>query len=61
MNIPTDPVILLSFVNTWLRDNSGGLDAFLEDAELDAVGAESLVKKLADIGDTYDKTSGQFK
>ena len=61
MNIPTDPVILLSFVNTWLRDHSGGLDAFLEEAELDAAGAENLLKKLSDIGYTYDKTSGQFK
>ena len=61
MNLPTDPVILLSFVNTWLRDHSGGLDAFLEEAELDAAGSESLINKLADIGYTYDKETCRFR
>ena len=59
--LPEDPVILLSFVNTWLRDHPGGLDAFAEDAELDAAATESLIHKLSDIGYTYDKETRQFK
>ena len=59
--IPEDPVILLSFVNTWLRDHPGGLDAFAEDAGLDAAGTQAVVDKLSAIGYIYDSSVNQFK
>ena len=42
--IPKDPVMLLSYVNTQLRDYYDSLDDFLKDKELSG---ESLIKKLA--------------
>ena len=42
--IPKDPVMLLSYVNTQLRDYYDSLDDFLKDKELSG---EGLIKKLA--------------
>mgnify|MGYP001853028022 FL=1 len=56
--IPQDPVILLSFVNTRLRDEYPSLD------ELCASLGESrteLEDKLAAIGYTYDAGHNQFR
>ena len=44
--IPKDPVMLLSYVNTQLRDYYDSLDDFLKDKELSR---EGLIKKLASI------------
>ena len=41
--IPKDPVMLLSYVNTQLRDYYDSLDDFLKDKELSR---EGLIKKL---------------
>ena len=46
-NIPKDPVILLGFLNTKLRDFYPGLDALCDDLELEA---SALTKKIAAIG-----------
>ncbi|MCR5177989.1 MAG: DUF4250 domain-containing protein [Lachnospiraceae bacterium] len=59
--IPEDPVILLSFVNTWLRDHPGGLDAFADDMEMDAEAIESMINRLSGIGYTYDGEACQFR
>ena len=56
--LPQDPNILLSFVNTKLRDEYSGLDALCDG--LDADKAE-LVEKLRGVGYAYDPESGQFK
>ena len=55
--IPKDPVILLSYVNTQLRDFYGTLEALCEDKGLDR---EELVEKLASIEYEYDGESNQF-
>ena len=55
--IPKDPVMLLSYVNTQLRDFYGTLDAFCEDKELSG---EEVKKKLASIDDEYDAEKNQF-
>lgn len=57
MNIPKDPVILLSFINTRLRDYYSSLDELcaslgLERGELDS--------KLALIDYHYSETENQF-
>ena len=55
--IPKDPVMLLSYVNTQLRDYYDSLDDFLKDKELSG---ESLIKKLASIVYEYDAELNQF-
>lgn len=56
--LPQDPNILLSYVNTKLRDEYGSLEALCDG--LDAVPAE-LSEKLAESGYAYDADANQFK
>lgn len=55
--IPGDPVILLSFLNTRLRDFYPSLDALCEDLDQDKT---VLTQKIAAIGYTYDSDKNQF-
>lgn len=55
--IPKDPVMLLSYVNTQLRDFYKSLDAFCEDNNLDR---NELVKKMTSIDYEYDPATNQF-
>ncbi|MBR0040516.1 MAG: DUF4250 domain-containing protein [Oscillospiraceae bacterium] len=55
--IPNDPMILLSWLNTKLRDEYGSLAALCEDQELDE---EELKAKLAAIGFSYDAERNRF-
>lgn len=55
--IPKDPVMLLSYVNTQLRDYYDSLDDFLKDKKLSR---EGLIKKLASIDYQYDAELNQF-
>ena len=56
--IPKDPVMLLSYVNTQLRDYYDSLDDFLKDKELSR---EGLIKKLASITSTMQKLISLYK
>lgn len=58
MNIPKDPMILLSFVNTKLRDEYRSLEEFCKEHNLDV---EALKKKLEEIGFEYNAKLKQFK
>ena len=58
MNIPNDPMILLSFVNTKLRDEYSTLEEFCKGHDLDV---ESLKKKLEEIGFEYNAELKQFE
>ena len=58
MNIPNDPMILLSFVNTKLRDEYSSLEEFCKVHDLDV---EALKKQLEDIGFQYNAKLKQFK
>lgn len=58
MNIPNDPMILLSFVNTKLRDEYSSLEEFCKGHNLDI---EALKKKLEEIGFQYNAELKQFK
>ncbi len=58
MNIPNDPIILLSFINTRLRDYYASLDALCDDMELDKA---ALCQKLANVGYAYDEKQNQFR
>lgn len=55
--IPKDPVILLSFINTKLRDHYRSLDALCDDLDQDKT---DLIQKIAAIGYTYDSDQNQF-
>jgi hypothetical protein len=57
MNMPKDPVMLLSFVNTQLRDNYATLD---ELAAAYMVDAKDITDKLTLINYAYDEKKNQF-
>jgi hypothetical protein len=57
MNLPKDPVMLLSFVNTQLRDNYPDLK---EMAAAYMVEEQEITDKLAGINYVYDADKNQF-
>jgi len=58
MNLPKDPMILLSFVNTKLRDEFTDLEEFCKEED---ISIESLKEQLESIGFQYNETIRQFK
>ncbi|HIT13143.1 MAG TPA: DUF4250 domain-containing protein [Candidatus Scatomonas merdigallinarum] len=56
--IPKDPVMLLSYVNTQLRDHYGSLNELCEDLGLQVT---ELQEKLKAINYEYDRESNQFR
>ena len=58
MALPKDLVMLLSFVNTQLRDNYSGLKELAAAYDIDE---KELCVKLAQIDYKYDETVNQFK
>lgn len=56
--LPKDPMILLSVVNTKLRDEYDSLDELCEDLEEDRA---ELEKKLAAAGFCYDENVNRFR
>lgn len=57
MNLPKDPMLLLSVVNTKLRDQYTSLDALCEDMQADR---DKMETKLQNIDYTYDENTNQF-
>ena len=55
--LPKDPMLLLSVVNTKLRDRYESLDALCEDLHLSR---EELVDKLRAVNYEYEKDRNQF-
>ncbi len=58
MDLPKDPFILLSYINTRLRDEYGSLDALCDDMDLDRA---ALEKTLAEAGFEYMEQINQFR
>ena len=58
MNIPNDPIILLSFVNTKLRDEFSNLDELCGSL---CVSRDEIESKLESVGYKYDKETNSFK
>ena len=56
-NLPHDPFILFSFINTKLRDNYSSLDLLCEDLDINK---DELIKKLSTIGMIYDSGLNKF-
>lgn len=57
MMLPKDPLLLMSVVNTKLRDYYADLDALCDDLNEDRA---ALEEKLAAIGYRYDNQRNQF-
>ena len=58
MSLPNDPVILLSYVNTLLRDQ---YPSFEELCRSLCVSADDIVPKLNGIGYVYDHNTNSFR
>ena len=55
--LPKDPMLLLSVVNTKLRDYYHTLDVLCEEMDADK---EEIINKLREIGYEYDEARQQF-
>ena len=55
--LPQDPHILLSYINTKLRDNYPSLDALCDDLDEDKA---ALTEKLSKAGYSYDAGQNRF-
>lgn len=56
-NLPNDPMLCMSVVNTKLRDQYKDLDALCDDLQIEK---ETLISKLASIDYEYDVVRNQF-
>lgn len=56
-NLPKDPTMLLSYVNTELRDNYGDLVEFCASNNIDI---NDIVGRLRSINYSYDANTNQF-
>lgn len=56
-NLPNDPILLLSVVNTKLRDFYKDLDTLCQEM---SVNKTELIERLADIDYEYDEAINQF-
>lgn len=57
-NIPNDPAILLSYINTQLRDNYKNLDDLCKSLD---VSEADIVNRLKSIGYSYDEKLNRFR
>lgn len=57
MELPNDPMMLMSVINTKLRDEYSTLDALCEDMQ---ISKEDVVKKLAEAGFEYNPAANKF-
>lgn len=56
--LPNDPAILLSVINTKLRDQYSSLAALCDDLD---VSEEEIKNKLSSIGYEYDQSQNRFR
>mgnify|MGYP000628624095 FL=1 len=57
MELPKDPMILFSFINTNLRDHYKSLDELCDDMH---VNKKSLVEELESVGFEYNPNQNKF-
>ena len=58
MNMPQDPILLMSLVNTLLRDSYSSLESLCEDRELDV---QQVRSRLEAAGFVYQPEQNQFR
>ncbi len=56
-NIPKDPMILYSYINTKLRDDYSTFDELCSDLDLDP---QEITSKLAEVGFEYNAELNKF-
>lgn len=56
-SLPKDPMMLLSFINTKLRDDYSSLESLCEDLN---ISPDTITVPLASIDYTYDKKLNRF-
>ena len=59
--LPQDPAMLLSYINTQLRDNYDSLDALTDGLDISKEEKNAITDKLTAIGYVYNAESNQFK
>ena len=57
MELPNDPMMLLSVINTKLRDKYSSLDALCDDLHINQ---DDLIRRLADAGFEYNPSANKF-
>ena len=57
MSLPNDPIILLSYINTQLRDNYGSLNELCKSLSVDE---SEIREKLLSVNYEYDETLNKF-
>lgn len=57
MNLPQDPILLMSVLNTKLRDYYSSLDELCDDLEADK---STLIEKCRSVGYEYSAERNQF-
>lgn len=57
MNLPNNPFVLLSYINTKLRDNYSSLDELINDLDLNK---EEIINTLKSINYEYDSNLNKF-
>lgn len=60
MALPNDPIILLSYLNTQLRDKYPSFDELCGDMQLDAACRSEIESKLKAVGYVYCGSSNSF-
>lgn len=58
MSIPNDPIILLSYINTKLRDEFSSLEDLCRSL---CVSRAEITDKLASVGYSYDEKTNRFR
>lgn len=56
--LPSDPVMLMSYVNTKLRDSYPSLEEMCEDMD---ISLSELTEKLEKAGFSYDREQNRFR
>ncbi|MCR5403280.1 MAG: DUF4250 domain-containing protein [Butyrivibrio sp.] len=59
--LPQDPVMLLSYLNTLLRDKYKSFDSLAEGLDLGREEKEAIISKLKAIGYEYSENLNQFR
>jgi len=60
MMLPQDPIILLSYMNTQLRDNYGSLESLAEGLDISTDELDEAVSRLKEMGYAYDAAQNKF-
>ena len=58
--LPNDPIILLSYLNTQLRDNYSSLDVLKDELDIAPEEFENAIDKLKEMGYAYDAAQNKF-